>query len=250
MSGPTRRFNPDELIGGADQPPTEAELADAFAAARVLEGYASADHVAPTEGFEDRVMAAIATEPAPRVVIRPASGVRGGRAAAFLAAVRDAWAIATRGGRPVAVRAQALGFLLVVGLVVGSLGTVTAVGVGSWLGNQSTPPPSVQPVVTVSPSPSPSTGPTVSPSPSTWPSPSPSIESPPATETLEPTDAPDATETPDESDDHGGGGEESTSETPDPTDSSEPDDTPKPGETLKPGETPDTSNEGSGSSGG
>jgi hypothetical protein len=242
MSGPTRRFNPDELIGGADQPPTEAELADAFAAARVLEGYASTDHVSPTEGFEDRVMAAIATEPAPRVVVRPASGVRGGRAAAFVAAVRDAWAIATRGGRPVAVRAQALGFLLVVGLVVGSLGTVTAVGVGSWLGNQPTPQPSVQPVVSVSPSPSPSTGPTVSPSPST--SPGPSIETPAATETLEPTETPEASETPD---DHGGGGEESASETPDPTDSSEPDDTPKPGETLKPGETPDSTDDHSGS---
>ena len=246
MTGPNRRFTPGELSGADEPGPSEAELAEALAAARMLEGYAARDHVGPTDGFEDRVMAAIAAEPAPRVVVRPGHAVRGGRPAAFLAAVRDAWAIATRGGRPAAVRAQALAFLVVVGLAVGSLGTVTAVGVGSLLQSRPTP-PSVQPAVTQTPSPSPSPSPSATPStsPSVSPSPS-SIEpggTPDATDTVEPTETPNGTESPD---DHGG----SATETPDSTNTPEAQDTAKPGETLKPGETPDSTDDHGGSSGG
>lgn len=247
MNGPTRRFNPSELIGGADQEPTEAELADAFAAARVLEAQASADRIGPTEGFEDRVMAAIATEPAPRVVLRPGPTVRGGRPAAFLIALRDAWAIATGHGRPVAVRAQALGFLILVIIAAGSLGTVTAVGVGSLLESRPTPPPSVAPISTTSPTPestpSPSTSPSPSRSPSVEPSTSPTA-TPDPTETVEPTDTPDPSET---ADDHGGA---SSTETPEATDTSRPEDTAKPGETNKPGETPDATDDHAGGSSG
>ncbi len=254
MNGPGRRFNPSELLGGTDQPPTEAELADAYAAARALEAHASADRIGPTEGFEDRVMAAIATEPAPRVVLRPGPAVRGGRPAAFLIALRDSWAIATGRGRPVAVRAQALGFLLVVVVAAGSLGTVAAVGVGSLLEARQTPPPSVQPISTTSPSAEPLASPSPSPSPSPTSSPSPSVEpssspttTPEATETNEAGETEDPTETPDATDDGAGS---SSTETPEATDDSEPDDTPKPGETLKPGETPDASDDhGGGSSG-
>ncbi len=246
MNGPGGRFDPSELLGGVDEPPSEAELADAFAAARALEAHASADRIGPTEGFEDRVMAAIAAEPAPRVVLRPGPALRGGRAAAFLVALRDAWAIATGQGRPIAVRAQALGFLLVVVLAAGSLGTVAAVGVGSLLSPRPTPAPSVQPITTPSqpaeptPSPSPSLSPSATPPLEPGASPAPTDE---PTDTAEPSETPDKTETPDAT-------EEST-ETPDATDdSSEPDDTPRPGETLKPGETPDATDDhrvGSGS---
>ena len=246
MNGPGRRFHPSELLGGPEPAPTEAELAAAFAAARVLEAHASADRIGPTDGFEDRVMAAIATEPAPRVVLRPGPSMRGGRPAAFLAALRDAWGIATGQGRPMLVRAQALGFLLLVIVAAGSLGTVTAVGVGSLLAPQPSPPPSVQPISTTSPSPEPSVSPVPSPSPSIQPSASPTTTAEP-TETTEPTDSaeptetaePDGTAEPTETaDDHGG---TSSTETPDPNGTSEPEDTPKPGETLKPGETPDAS---------
>jgi hypothetical protein len=230
-----RRFNPSELLGGADEPPSEAELADAYATARVLEAHALADRIGPTEGFEDRVMAAIATEPAPRVVLRPGPAVRGGRPAAFLSALRDSWAIATGGGRPMVVRAQALGFLLVVVVAAGSLGTVAAVGVGGLLQPQSTPVPTVAPISTSSPAPDASASPLPSPSPLIEPSPSPS-----ATETLEPGETPNATETPEGTDDHGGA---SATETPGATDTAEPEDTTKPGETLKPGETPGASDD-------
>jgi hypothetical protein len=236
MNGP-RRFNPSELVGGTDEPPSEAELADAYAAARVLEAHAMADRIGPTEGFEDRVMAAIATEPAPRVVLRPGPGVRGGRPAAFLSALRDSWAIATGRGRPMVVRAQALGFLLVVVVAAGSLGTVAAVGVGGLLQPQSTPVPSVAPLSTSSPAADASASPLPSPSPSPSIEPSPS---PSATETLEPGETPKATETPEGTDDHGGA---SATETPQATDTAEPEDTPKPGETLKPGETPGASDD-------
>ncbi len=113
--GPGRRFDPSELLSGTDADPSEGELADAFAAARILEAHAGTDRITPSDGFEDRVMAAIATEAAPRVVVRPGGAVRGGRPAALLVALRDAWSIATRGGHPLAVRAQALAIVLVAG---------------------------------------------------------------------------------------------------------------------------------------
>ena len=43
--------------------------------------------------------------------------------AAFLLAIRDEWAIATSGGRPWAVRGQALAFLLLVVVAAGTLTT-------------------------------------------------------------------------------------------------------------------------------
>ena len=76
MSGPIRRFDPSELSGGGEPEPSTAELADALAVARDLESLSAEPGVRPTAGFEDRVMAAIATEPAPRLVIRPGSAVR------------------------------------------------------------------------------------------------------------------------------------------------------------------------------
>ena len=241
MSGPGRRFDPSELLGGPGPEPTSVELADALAAARALEAHASGDRVRPTAGFEDRVMAAIATEPAPRFMVGAAfagRGGRGGRAAALLATVRDAWAIATSGGRPLAVRAQALGFVLFVAIAAGSLTGVAAVGVGGFLAPQPSPDASLEALPTVGPSqfvtsPSPSPSPSVdegaspSPSPSNSPpptataGPSPtqrSTETPTATgtpdatntpepgETLKPTETPDPTGTPGASDDHGGGG--------------------------------------------
>ena len=244
MTGPGRRFNPSELVGGADGNPTEAELADAFAAARAIEAHTLSDHVRPTEGFEDRVMAAIATEPAPRIVIRPRTAARGGVAGGILAAVRDAWGILTGSGRPLAVRAQALGLLLLVGVVVTSLGGVAAAGVGALLSPDATPVPSVQVVPTATPSPL-EPSPSVGPSPS--PSPSPSATASP-TATSEPTDTAEPTETAESEETESPGATETSeaAETPEATETSKADDTPepaetlKPRETLKPGETPDS----------
>lgn len=228
MSGPGRSFDPSELRGGPGPAPTTAELADALAAARALEAHASGDLVQPTDGFEDRVMAAIATEPAPRVVVGSGSAVRGGRPAAFLVALRDAWAIATSGGRPIAARAQALAFVLLVVIAAGSLTGVAAVGVGSFLAARPSLSPSL-PAPTVDPSPvMPSPSSSSSPSPTVDPSPS-SSSSPVPTETVGPTPTPRSTETP------------GTTESPEPTETAKPTQTVKPAATLNPTETPSSS---------
>jgi hypothetical protein len=145
MSGPGRRFDPAELrTSGApgDTQPTDSELARALGIARDLEALAADDGIRPTDGFEDRVMAAIAAEPAPKLVVRPGSR-RGGPLAGFAVAFRDAWGVATGGGRPLAVRAQALAFVLLVVLGIGALTAVGAVTVGGLLQGQLTPPPSL-----------------------------------------------------------------------------------------------------------
>ena len=139
MTGPIRRFDPSELAGGGDPEPSTAELADALAVARELESLTAEPGIRPTAGFEDRVMAAIATEPAPRLVIRPGSAVRGGRAGALLLAIRDSWGIATSGGRPMAMRAQALAFVFLAVVAVGALTGVGAMTVGSLLAGDRSP---------------------------------------------------------------------------------------------------------------
>ena len=57
-----------------------------------------------------------------------------------MALVRDSWRLAWSGGRPLAVRAQALAFVLLAAVALGSLGTLGAVGVGRLL-SPATPPP-------------------------------------------------------------------------------------------------------------
>ena len=121
MTGPVRRFDPSEVRPDSGPGPSDAELAEAMVAARELETLIARDAVGPTVGFEDRVMAAIATEPAPRLFGRPAASVRGGWPVAFVLSIRDAWRVATSGGRPVALRAQAMAFVLLVVLATGSV---------------------------------------------------------------------------------------------------------------------------------
>ena len=163
MTGPIRRFDPSELAGGGDPEPSTAELADALAVARELESLTAEPGIRPTAGFEDRVMAAIATEPAPRLVIRPGSAVRGGRAGALLLAIRDSWGIATTGGRPMAMRAQALAFVFLAVVAVGALTGVGAMTVGSLLGRGAVPSPTIAPGPTIEPTASPSGVPSAQP---------------------------------------------------------------------------------------
>ena len=205
MSGPGRRFDPAELrTSGApgDSQPSDVELAQALGIARDLEALAASDVVGPTDGFEDRVMAAIALEPAPRLVI-PASDRRRGGIAGFIAALGTAWGVATGGGRPLAVRAQALGFVVLVVVAAGALTAVTAVTVGGWL-QAPTPVPSVPPAPTVAPTVAPTPS-LVAPSASPIPSPTASA-SPEPTESLEPDETPGPNGTDDHGGDRGGGG--------------------------------------------
>ena len=239
MSGPYRRFDPSELRVPGEPEPTIAESADALAAARDLEALAVGDSIRPTEGFEDRVMAAIAAEPAPRVVIRAGNQVRGGRPAAFLLALRDAWGVATNGGRPFAARAQALALVLVVVLAAGMLAGLGAVTVGGLFNRSSSPAPSVEPApsgpttpiptaVPPTPTASPTPGPTETAEPTETPEPTESAETEGAIETTKPatlsTQRPDRTPGPTETaqptDDYGVGG----NNTPEPTETPEPSD--------------------------
>ena len=174
MSGP-RRFHPAEIDLESDE-----LTAGLLETARDLEAYAATGMAAPTVGFEDRVMAAIADEPMPR----PARGL------GFLATVREAWAVAFGPGRPLAMRAQALALLLVLAVAVGSVGSLAVVGASRLLG------PAVPPPTTPSPAPSPS------------PLPSPVTPSPTPSSSPTPTPRPSPTETdePSGTDDHGGSG--------------------------------------------
>jgi hypothetical protein len=230
VSGHRGWFDPSELrtleSGTAEPGTTDAELADALLIARELESLAAGEAIRPSDGFEDRVMAAIALEPAPRLVVRRPSAGRAGRVTAFLVAVGDAWRVASTGGRPAAVRAQALAFVLLVLLAAGALTTVTAVGVGALLQRNGQTTPSFTPAPTVGPTTSETAVPSESPDASDSPEPS---ETPEATEAAE---GPGAIATP------------KSAETAKPTATSRPTRTPRPTQTphaedtQKPGETP------------
>ena len=245
MSGPTRRFDPGELRDADGTPLGDAESAALLGTARDLEAFARAESVAPTVGFEDRVMAAIAAEAPPRPV------VAGGFLVGMVGAVRDAWRIAFSGGRPMAVRAQALALVLLVVVATGSVGTLAAAGVAQLLADRPGPSPSIDPSVPPTVEPSPTPEPTRSPAPTLTPSPSPSASptpSPSATDapggSEEPAETPEATDggsgggasrptaSPEATDDHDDG-------TPKPEDTPEPDDTPDPDDTPRPDDTPD-----------
>ncbi len=108
-------FSASEL-GGLDLPPDE--LAAAGVLARELEAVADRGTVRPSGDFTDRVMAAIAAEPAPAPVLAAGSAVRRLSLAALLASIRDAARVALGTGFPLAARAQGIALVLVAALVV------------------------------------------------------------------------------------------------------------------------------------
>ncbi len=168
-------FRPDELEG-ADGIGSDA-LAAESRVARDLEAAASRSGVtAPTTGFADRVMAAVAAEPLPAPARAAGSALRHGAFAALLVSIRDAFRVSFSGGFPALVRAQALALVLIV--VV--LGGGAAYGAAAAAGILDASPPPVQPSP-VQPSPSDLTDPTPSlpPTPSPSPSPVPEITTSP-----------------------------------------------------------------------
>jgi hypothetical protein len=225
---PPDRFRPSEI----DPTLPAGEQAEAMATARELEWLAATDDVAPSAGFADRVMAAVATEPAPRPVSAAASAARRGAVGGVLAAFVDLWRVAWTGGRPLAARAPAMA--LVVLILAGTVGA-GALGVGALArlvqGPAESPGPS--PVVSAEPSPSPSAEP--SPSPSAEPSPSPSAE-PSVSPTL-PSPSAEPSESPEDGESPATGTSEPT-RTPRPTETPRPTRTPRPTETPEPTETP------------
>ncbi len=249
MSQRPGSFRPSEL-DGADQPLGDAELAGALSMARELEASLPGDLSGPSAAFGDRVMVAIALEPAPRpagflAVLRARPGLAG-----LTASVREAWAVVAGGpGRPMRARGLALAYVFAILVIGTSLTGVAAYGAAGALGlfdDDASPIPTVQETVAPSPTPAPIETPTVSPSPSPTP-----------TESTEPTESqePDGSTEPQESDDHGGATPAATpDESPDESDddggsspapsqesddsSSEPSDTPRPSDTPKPSQTP------------
>ena len=207
-------FRPGELEG-ADVAVTDAERAQSYAAARELEQAIGSEQFHPPAGFANRVMAAVATEPAPRPAGFLAPLQAGLGLAGLVASVRAAWSIALNGvGRPVGARGLALAYVLAVLLVGASLTGAAVYGAAGAMGllaPDATPRPSlVAPRPTQAPDPSSEAS-----EPSGSEEPSGSIEpsgSPEATESLEPSASdhgqtsppPGATASPRESDDHGG----------------------------------------------
>jgi hypothetical protein len=203
MTGPARRFDPTEL---SDDPAAigEAELTAASAMARDLEAIAERDTV-PTGGFSDRVMEAIASEPTPQPTRVFGLALRSRRIGGAVAAVGDAWRVTFGGGRPLAVRGQAVALVLVVAAALVGLGGGAAVGAARLLTPDVAPSPSPAPSVPPSPAPSIAPSPSVEPSPTPTPTPSPSPEASP-TDTGEPIETPEATGTDDSGGNSGPGG--------------------------------------------
>ncbi|MBI2776313.1 MAG: hypothetical protein HYX57_03460 [Chloroflexi bacterium] len=246
-------FRPGEF-DGADRGISEADLLAAATTASELERALPMESIAPSAGFADRIMAAVAREPAPR----PLGFLAGLRAhpgpATFVASVLEAWGLATHGsGRPSRARGLALAYVLAVILVGTSITGFAAYGWAGALGilpAEASPSPSPS-LLTPSPSPSPSPdasepdasgsalpGESTEPSESSEPSESPGSEpSDDGAGTAEPDrsnlpTSPSGSAEP--SDDHGG----SPSSSPDDSSSPEPSDTPRPSDTPKPSQTP------------
>ena len=229
------RFRSDEL--GEDA--TAGEQAQIMATARELEWLAAADDVAPTTGFADRVMAAVAAEPTPRPVSAAASAARRGAFLGVLTALGDLWRVAWTGGRPLSARAPAMA--LVVVLMAATVGA-GALGVGALGGLLNRPDVTPPPLTSPSPAiPTPSPSPSISPAPSGSPAPSPSpARTPEPTETpeAERTPEPGATAVPTAMPTARPTARPTSSASPRPTGTAEPTETPEPSKTPEPGETP------------
>jgi len=181
MSINSGSFRPDELAG-SDADIADAERAGSYAAARELEQALSSEGVHPSAGFADRVMAAVALEPAPRPTgflapLRDRHSLAG-----VVASVRSAWVVASSGvGRPVRARGLALAYVLAVMLVGASLTGVAAFGTAGAMGfftPDNSPSPSI---LTPGPTPSPEGS-------------SDASSSPEPNESAEPSGSPDASE--------------------------------------------------------
>ncbi len=224
----TRPFRPDELTG-SDQPADPAELAAASDVARLIERRLGTDGVRPTPGFSDRVMAAVATQPAPRR----------SRLAVMAGALRTTWQTALSANRPPLVRAKALAIVLAALIALGSIGGAATLAAAGAL-NLLQPHPTLEPVVTPNPQPSRSPEPVQTQDPRRSPAPTEIVgpaATPEPTETSEPGDTPEPSTS-----DHSGGGDGSSGgggggdgsgggkATPDPGRTAEPHQTPEPTE--------------------
>jgi uncharacterized membrane protein YgcG len=243
----SHQFHPYELSGADGGELTSAQLGEAVASARLLQGVLVVGDIHPSIDFADRVMSAVAEVPRPQPAIAAGLALRQGRPGALLAAFADAWRVAFSGGRPLAVRAQAAALVLLAILLAGSLGGLATVGAVRFLvpaeapSGPTAPSQIVAPAATQAPGP---TGmePTGMPASTNTPAPT-NNDEPSATD--EPGATPEAPNTPRP------GKTAQPTETPEPNETEEPGETDDPGETEEPGETDDHGgSSGSGGSGG
>jgi hypothetical protein len=148
MSRPGRSrdggFRPDEVAGAGrvskwrasragplDTSMAESEAAILAAVAADLERIALQPSPKPSDGFADRVGAAIKREPSPVPIGAAGSAVRRHSAPGFVAALRDSVRVSFGGRRPVTARAGALAMVAVAGLIVLSVGGAVGFGAAS-----------------------------------------------------------------------------------------------------------------------
>ncbi|HXI46077.1 MAG TPA: hypothetical protein VNH13_07235 [Candidatus Acidoferrales bacterium] len=132
MTDHHRRFDPSELRDPGESV-DEAEVAQAYAAARFVETtIGGADPVAARD-LADRIMVAIARERAPRTAgilaaLRRRPGLTG-----LADSLRIAWRRALSGGSPIRARAMGFAYLAAVLVLGASLSGVAAFGAaGAW----------------------------------------------------------------------------------------------------------------------
>ena len=183
-----RPFQSSELEGTDDRDSSTGTPAELLATARELERLDSGA-IRPSDGFTDRVLAAIGQEPLPAPMSVAGTAAREGRLGAMVAALRDTWHVAWTSGRPMAVRAQAMAFVLLLIVAVGSVSGLATVGAVGALFPAATP-QAIQPTPTVPAVAQPTPPRTETPEPSVEPS-----DSPEPTKTAEPTETPEPTET-------------------------------------------------------
>jgi hypothetical protein len=206
--GPFQMSELDGVGGGAAS-------ADLLAMARELERL-DGGAIRPSDGFTDRVLAAIGSEPLPGPMAVAGLAARQRRLGTMLAALRDTWHVAWSGGRPLAVRAQAMAFVLLLIVAVGSVSGLAAVGAVNALFPPSSP-PSLQPNPTLHDA-------SPSPEPTETPAPAAATAAPTPAETPEPARTTDPARTPQPHETPGPTERPGHPETPEPHDTSEPSD--------------------------
>ncbi len=226
----------------------EAFLTRLRGVVREMDSMTAVGSIALSDGFADRIMAAIATEPMPHASFLAGASSAVRDLLAPFAAISEAWLVSMTRGRPLLVRAQAFALVLAVAFAVGSASALAAIGAGRWLAAEQrdnpavipaptpptsegilpptaspTPTPTFEPVVPDAPTPSAPSSDTGKPGTTTGSAPSTAAPAPHARRTPTPTERPDdstrdngarETDQPDAPDDHSGGGSPTSPDSP------------------------------------
>lgn len=153
MSRMNLPIGPDELDTGSPEA-SAAETAGAMAVAAQLSRLAQSDCCGPSQGFEDRVWAALASEPVPAPATAANRAVRDRKLRGFLSALLDAPRVAFGASRPFGARRSAFALVLAAALILSALGGVAAAGAAALFGPSRPSPTSTTPPSTIPDAPS------------------------------------------------------------------------------------------------